>query len=649
MRKGRVAMIGALTAGLMTAGLAQAVEVNFTAVEGYVDGALDGQQAWSTSAYVPVDSTAGIAGGHVVSNRSGMGYIAGVYGNDSATVDTYDQFESSIEFTFGEGYNDNFVTNGLGPADAGYYDVAQGFAISSQSKSIINASIYGGATNGSENIEAGLVRSGASGYKFMMYETSWEDYGWDGTSAKPWPPTYVSGVISTNLVGIDTANGDYISDLLRLTLSLTRGANANDWTMKASLFNIDSGNPDPILEQEWTGVTHSNLFDAAELFGGFGNGQSDRNAKLHNREIHAFEYTAAKAPLPFVLWGGASDIVDGSISNDSPWKFQFDGMNANTYVAGQDHSPTNSNYYPNRTGRSPNFNFTLNHTWGDRLVRDFNQWNYADDYDYIEISHGGVDASFATNLQYMLVWESFLADPSRVETFEVQLQSDSYAVGVEASEMRFIFEDSNGDWFATASQAVPTSTGSDDWTTIAVEADAVQWYEFTPMVAGAAVVGAAASPEVKEITAAGIWYSRIVSPAKYGAGGHVRFFKVTGRTGSPYQSWADQFLLIGDKNGNDDHDALSNYGEYIFGGNPTNSTDVGIKPIWNAVSGTYSYSLRGDDSLVAVIKTTDNLVLGPWGPVETNTVAVADEVMHDYSTVVPVDADSQKYIKISFE
>ncbi|MDZ8119294.1 hypothetical protein [Pontiella agarivorans] len=651
--KKRYAVLGAL---VLTGIAAQAVVVNFTAGEGYTNGVLNGQQSWVTSADVPVDSNAGTVGGHVVSNRTGMGYVIGIYGSDGVDVAIYDKYQTSIDFTFGEGYNDNFVTNGLGPADDGYYDPAQGFKTATQGKPIINASLYGGSTNGAENIEAGLVRNGGTGYKFRMYETSWEDFGWDGTSAKPWPPTYESGAVASDLVGISVGDGDYISDMLRITLTVTRGANVNDWAIKAQLFNLDSEAPDvALIEASWIGVTHTNLYDATQMFGGFGNGQSDSNGLMHNRTIHKLTFEAFKAPENFVLWGG-TDIINGSDTNInlSPevtrWRMPLRGFNNKTYVAGTESSPTNSAYYPNRAGRSPNFNFTLNWNWGDMEVRDVDEWNPGDNVDYISVNHGGNSAAHSTNFEAMVVWEEFLTDPSKLESLGAGIRTSDIYVS-DHSIFRFIFQGADGEWYASEEQVVPDRTGSDwdafgDYTIGNVAA--ATWYEFSPLVNGTATVGVATSAVLDDIQAVGIWLKRTGPEAQFGYGFDINSFSVRGRSGSLYQDWSDAYALIGGQNADEDGDDLNNYSEWVFGGNPTNAADVGTRPVLDVKTGNYAYELVGDEKVTVHIQTRDDLIIGDWESIYTNTVSFDDGIMHAYTNNVGTEA-AKKFIRISVD
>lgn len=70
--------------------------------------------------------------------------------------------------------------------------------------------------------------------------------------------------------------------------------------------------------------------------------------------------------------------------------------------------------------------------------------------------------------------------------------------------------------------------------------------------------------------------------------------------------------LSGDPLDDNDSDGLNDWGEYAFGGNPTNGLVDSINPTFDAATGDYLYSLIGDNSLTATVVTTDNLVTGNW-------------------------------------
>ncbi|MDF7824185.1 hypothetical protein P4B35_09205 [Pontiellaceae bacterium B12227] len=117
---------------------------------------------------------------------------------------------------------------------------------------------------------------------------------------------------------------------------------------------------------------------------------------------------------------------------------------------------------------------------------------------------------------------------------------------------------------------------------------------------------------------------------------------------SPYAQWEADNNVVGGADDDDDNDGLSNYGEYVFGGNP-GVADTSILPEFDAATGNYTFSVRADDTLTYVVIKTDNLVHGPW---VTNTAPVAiienDAQMDSYTEAVGTTDDKQ-FIKLIVE
>ncbi|VGO13947.1 hypothetical protein PDESU_02504 [Pontiella desulfatans] len=114
-----------------------------------------------------------------------------------------------------------------------------------------------------------------------------------------------------------------------------------------------------------------------------------------------------------------------------------------------------------------------------------------------------------------------------------------------------------------------------------------------------------------------------------------------------FDAFVDQYDLSGDPSANADNDELTDWGEYVFGGNPTNSGDIGTQPSFD--SGDYLFSIVGDSALQYYVLTTTNLVEGSWGT-NTGPVAITDESgeLGSYSNTVGT-ADDQLFIKLLVE
>jgi hypothetical protein len=97
-----------------------------------------------------------------------------------------------------------------------------------------------------------------------------------------------------------------------------------------------------------------------------------------------------------------------------------------------------------------------------------------------------------------------------------------------------------------------------------------------------------------------------------------------------------------------DSDGLKDYGEYVFGGNPVNGFIDSTNPTFDPVSGSYTCSLIGDDTVVAHVLTNSDLVAGSWGTNATISVSATDGVLGAYTNVVDTSAE-QLFIKLTVE
>ncbi|VGO13956.1 hypothetical protein PDESU_02513 [Pontiella desulfatans] len=116
---------------------------------------------------------------------------------------------------------------------------------------------------------------------------------------------------------------------------------------------------------------------------------------------------------------------------------------------------------------------------------------------------------------------------------------------------------------------------------------------------------------------------------------------------SGFDKFVDKYDLSGDPSANADNDELTDWGEYIFGGNPTNSGDIGTQPSFD--SGDYLFSIVGDNALQYYVLTTSNLAGGSWGT-NTGPVAITDESgeLGSYTNAVGT-ADDELFIKLLVE
>lgn len=121
------------------------------------------------------------------------------------------------------------------------------------------------------------------------------------------------------------------------------------------------------------------------------------------------------------------------------------------------------------------------------------------------------------------------------------------------------------------------------------------FYEYTLINGGEAVIGAEATIATTNITEVGYYTHTLRDTVKW-QGSYVRCFKATGLAEAiapaGYDAWATTWGVdIGSSTDDFDDDGLNNYGEYVFGGNPTIKADIGTQPDFVAAGGEYVFSL----------------------------------------------------------
>jgi hypothetical protein len=128
-------------------------------------------------------------------------------------------------------------------------------------------------------------------------------------------------------------------------------------------------------------------------------------------------------------------------------------------------------------------------------------------------------------------------------------------------------------------------------------------------------------------------------------------FSVCGESIEPpsgFAAWAAGYGLSGTPTDDDDLDTLSDFGEYVLGGNPTNGSLNDLTNPWFDSNGDYIYLLRGDNTLNAYVLTNADLVAGSWGTNATVSVTSDSGNMESYTNTVGTSAD-QLYIKLLVE
>jgi hypothetical protein len=91
-----------------------------------------------------------------------------------------------------------------------------------------------------------------------------------------------------------------------------------------------------------------------------------------------------------------------------------------------------------------------------------------------------------------------------------------------------------------------------------------------------------------------------------------------------WNSYIAQYGLSGEKTANFDYDSQNDWGEYVFGGDPTNPAVIGWPVFFDAASGDFTVHIRNDSALVARVLSTTNLVAAVWMTNETISIAAND-------------------------
>ena len=194
----------------------------------------------------------------------------------------------------------------------------------------------------------------------------------------------------------------------------------------------------------------------------------------------SFLFSAAVLPaatnITLVQWGedaGATDIVTSTqpVTTDT------------TFVSGDVDSPIGASYYPNATGRNPDFNVAgSNDTWSINVENDV-----PDVGDSITFA-----ASTNSSTDSIVIWENF-SPMTAVLDYTFNLKSSVSNGSPEQGKYRLVMKDGAGDWYI---QDNSTSWGSE---TSNVNASDITWYDYTPYINGADSI----SDEPKSPTIAG--------------------------------------------------------------------------------------------------------------------------------------------------
>lgn len=361
----------------------------------------------------------------------------------------------------------------------------------------------------------------------------------------------------------------------------------------------------------------------------------DGDGSFMSCAMRYFQATSTPGPTSatIVEWGdvgGDLDIVSANQNFDS---------RTYTFVEGETNSPVvGVNYYEINANRSPEFNAVLENRWnGSGMVQNLDTVG-----DVIAITDD------VTNHHGMVVWETFLDTPTEVTGLSGEFYNHQSA---DFLNVRFVVKE-NGAWYVSGAQSL--AMGS--YETLLADPALESWSSFTPMVEGVSVIGSSVgSLPLTNVTAVGFYFEAENAGTIY-HGLRARHFVVSGLVAQEpppvevvdFSTYAEAYGLSGTKTDDFDSDGLSDYGEYVFGGRPNDNTDRGVLPVLDSSTGDYVFSLIGDDTVIAHVVATDNLVDGSWTTNGTVTVSATDGELSAYTNAVDLSG-SQLFIKLIVE
>jgi len=183
----------------LSAASVHAITIDFTADEGYASGQLTNHADWDTSWRYSVNPTSGIVSWTNGSNG------AAVYGQAQQIGGAESVISSSMVF--------RIQSLGGGTVASSVYMATLGFSV---------GGTQADAQAANDNVKLIFARlAGEANYK--LYFTTQQD---------PWTATNVS----LSSVGDTSVTGEW-TDWLTLTLTLTKGENASDWSLGATIYN----------------------------------------------------------------------------------------------------------------------------------------------------------------------------------------------------------------------------------------------------------------------------------------------------------------------------------------------------------------------------------------------------------------------------
>ena len=492
---------------------------------------------------------------------------------------------------------------------------------------------------------------------------------------------------------------DNLSDELILSLTLFKGDSADDWGYSATISNVTDG-VNCLTKSQLSGVeVTTNTANAAVLYGGVSSSKNE--AGIANRLVQSIDISSQYVEPPDF------DLVFDIDFQDHPIQIWYEAYGASALnawnwahcVTNPTAANTGNKYIEHRPGYSrPGGVQTIDGGWKGQIfttpyrpIKVGETLEYSFDYTQYTRTNGGVldslrqlDVFFTTNgihgENVIPSSEQFFgqnADSNHHLGFMLRLENDTvedtcpdgifsiymdpanlnpdwvdpiYKTGfidlndIGLSNVASASGDHDGDLLRITYTATKTTTSNvwDCAVSISNTVTGSTWIMQKASYTNAAAYNA------QDLYLGMYTYSNTTEGEGWEMDNLVsKIHYAPALTG--WDGFVDDYSLSGTKTTDEDSDGLNDWGEYVFGGNPTNSADIGIQPVFDASTGEYIFALVGDTNVVAHVATKEDLVIeSSWKIIDTVNVEESDGALHSYTFPVGT-AESQQFIKLLVE
>lgn len=572
-------------------------EVAFTAPEGYADGGLDGQNGWTAS-------TGG--GGFVVDTSATTVSRSTDWG-----VATY-----GAQTLFGSGASEG------------------------DSATVTVDFYYEGVMDDANNIKGTFSFSDNSNHQhFYMYSSAF------ASTLQVRNNENSASVVGAGIPLPGT------NDALRISYTLTLGADASNSVMSVTLSNTVSG---ASAEGGYTGISEAVYASAAStgLYFRYGNGVLAGATALVIDHVTLDEAAAPEPPTWVEVFNETFD--DYNNGYDLNWTADWKQLNNSGYMV------CSNGLVMNRQGLGvgggwrgvmQTANTISNVLAGDTIRISFDYKVYTDgaqnqNFSDLVLSTSYADAAinFGTAGVLGARMSQTFANGYRIESYvdsplADDLNTDLSNLGLapgsddESDWMRITYEalktTNSGVWSVSMTVSNMATAASYSVTNVTVNNSTA--YDASELYLGFYGATAFAGNEGFEMDNLYVVLDSPPPPVLFG-----------------YDAFADQYGLSGVPTDDEDSDGLSDWGEWVFGGVPTDSGDIGTLPLIAAGGSEYIFSLRNDDSIRYAVLTTEDLVAGSWTTGAWANVTNNDEEMSSITNAVSQTA-GQLFLKLLVE